>query len=273
MQVHNQNQIFKQYISRLQTDFILVDHGLCPDWSRGPHRRRRDSIYFILDGKGEININGNIIHPKNNDLVLLPKNSIVSLYSENDSCYNKYWCEFMMHHDGVSVFEKIKFPYLVSLTDGARAIELFEILDEMHLRNDAASALKINAALYELVSMFLENEPGTFTGESRNSGFAEDMKTFIQKNIASPLSNRLLADHAGFNEKYFIDIFKKSFGTTPAQYIRQLRLETAKYELLYTQSKAEYIINKIGYSSVQKLSKDFKAYTGMTPSEFRKRFK
>ena len=64
MDVHNQNQILNQSISKLQTEFILVDHGLCPDWSRETHKRRRDSIYLILDGQGKITINGETIYPK-----------------------------------------------------------------------------------------------------------------------------------------------------------------------------------------------------------------
>ena len=64
MDVHSKNQILNQRLSKLQTEFILVDHGLCPDWSRLPHRRRRDSIYLILSGEGKITVNGQEIYPR-----------------------------------------------------------------------------------------------------------------------------------------------------------------------------------------------------------------
>ena len=59
----------------------------------------------------------------------------------------------------------------------------------------------------------------------------------------------------------------------PALYIKHMRLETAKYDLLYTDHSIAFIADTIGFSTIQKLSKDFKEYTGFTPTEFRKTFK
>ena len=273
MDVHNKNQILNQRISKLQTEFILIDHGLCPDWSRLPHRRRRDSIYLILDGIGKITINGVEIYPKKNNMVLLPRNSMVSLYSENETCYNKYWCEFIMHFDGVSLFDVVNFPYMIELDDISRPLELFKLLDELHLRNDTASALQINAALLELVSIFLEYDTRGAAHNTKENPFADRIKTFIAAHISEKMTVKTLADVMGFNEKYFIDVFSRNFGTTPAKYVKSVRMELAKQELLYSDSKVSSIPPKIGYSSLQKLSKDFKAHTGFSPSEFREKFK
>lgn len=272
MDVHNKNQILNQLISKLETEFILIDHGLCPDWPRYKHRRKRDTVYFILDGQGRITINGVVFYPRKGNMVLLPQNSVVSLYSENDTCYNKYWCEFMMHFEGVSLFDKITFPYMISPADPKRALELFKKLDDLHLKTDTASAFLIKASLLEIIAMFLED--GEQNGNIvKKDPFAEKIKSYIDKNISEDLSVGVLAGEMGFNAKYFIDVFKKSFGTTPAQYVKRVRLEAAKHELLYSDIKVLYIPDKIGYSSAQKLSKDFKAYTGFSPSEFRKKFK
>ena len=273
MDVHSKNMVLNQKISKLQTEFILIDHGLCPDWSRGPHRRRRDCIYLILEGKGKITINGDEIYPKKNNMVLLPKNSVVSLYSENESCYNKYWCDFQMHFDGVSLFDVVDFPYMIELDDPSRALELFMQLDSFHLTNTVYSAMRIKAALLELVSMFLEYDVQQAEFKQENDFFTDEIKKFIEENIDGTLSVRALANKMGFNEKYFIDVFKSHFGTTPAKYVKTARLEQAKNELLYTDNKILNIAAHIGYSSLQKLSADFKEYTGFSPSEFRRSFK
>ncbi len=39
-------------------------------------------FYLILDGQGKITVNGEEFYPKKDDMVLLPKNSRVSLYSK-----------------------------------------------------------------------------------------------------------------------------------------------------------------------------------------------
>lgn len=154
MNVHNQNQIFNQYISKLQTEFILIDHGLCPDWVRETHRRRRDTIYLILSGQGEITINGKTFHPVKGDMVLLPKGARVSFHSDNKSCYNKYWCEFTMSIEGVPLFNMLDCPYVVKAADMERAKNILDRLDELHLKTDIVSALLSKALLLELVALF-----------------------------------------------------------------------------------------------------------------------
>ncbi|MCD8180235.1 MAG: AraC family transcriptional regulator [Firmicutes bacterium] len=271
MNPHSQNQLLNQRLSTLQTEFILIDHGLCPDWSREEHTRRRDSLYLILDGKGKITVNGKAFYPEKNDMVLLPRGSRVSLYSENETCYNKYWCDFIMSVDDRSLFDITDFSYVVHLESNDRAKLLFERLDALHTKNDAASALLIKAALTELVSFFLESGEREIT-DIKSSAFADETRRFIQENLGSRLTVSDVARHMRYNEKYFIYLFKKNFGTTPAYFIKTSRLEKAKYELLYTDDKVSYIINKIGYSTPQKFSKDFKAYTGFSPTDFRKAF-
>ncbi len=271
MNPHSQNQLLNQRLSRLRTEFILIDHGLCPDWSRGEHTRRRDSLYLILDGKGKITVNGNVLYPEKNDMVLLPRGSRVSLYSENETCYNKYWCDFIMSVDDRSLFDIVDFSYIVHPENIDRERDLFDRLDDLHTKKDAASALLIKATLIELVSIFLETGDRE-AADLKSSKFADDVRGFIQENLSSRLTVKEVADHMRYNEKYFIYLFKKHFGTTPAAFIKNARLEKAKYELLYTDNKSAYIINKIGYSTVQKFSRDFKAYTGFSPSEFRKVF-
>lgn len=273
MNPHNQNQILNQHLSRLEIEFILIDHGLCPDWSRKEHTRRRDCMYLILEGQGKITIHGKEIFPKKNDMVLLPKGSRVSLYSENETCYNKYWCDFIAKLDSQSLFSVIDFPYLVHLDNINYVKSLFDRLDELHLKTDIASALLIKATLTELLSIFLQNSSDRNNDKVKENRFADNAVAFIQKNLNKKLSIAEMAHTLQYNEKYFIEIFKNYFGTTPAKYVKTMRLEKSKRELLYTDLSISYIANQIGYSTVPKFSCDFREYTGFTPTEFRKGFR
>lgn len=273
MDPHSQNQVLNQRLSRLEIEFILIDHGLCPDWSREEHTRRRDCMYLILEGQGKITVNGEEFYPKENDMVLLPKGSRVSLYSENETCYNKYWCDFIARLDGKSLFSVIDFPYLVHVDDMKHIKSLFDRLDELHLKTDIASALMIKAAITELLSVFMRNGTEKGGDKFRESQFVNEVTSFIQKNIDKKLSIGEIAKSTKYNEKYFIELFKNNFGTTPAKYVKTMRLENAKRNLLYTSHSISYIANQIGYSTVQKFSRDFKEYTGFTPTDFQKRFR
>ena len=269
MDVHNKNMILNHQLTKLNTRFILIDHGLCPDWSREDHTRMRDTLYLILDGKGKITVNGKEIYPISGDMVFLPKGSRVSLYSQNDSCYNKYWCEFTMTVNDIPIYKVLNLPYLTHLNDFNHARELFERLEGLRLKTDVASALLIEATLLELVSLMLGDYDVSELVASDE--FSDKITQFVNKHITEKISIKRLADYMGFNEKYFIALFKKHFATTPAQFIKSTRLDIAKRELLYSNNKTTYIVDMIGYSSLQKFSKDFKAYTGYSPTEFRKK--
>ena len=73
---HSQNQLLNQYISKLEIRFILIDNGLCPDWSREEHTRMRDCFYLILDGQGKITVNGTVAE-KFKGIAILPKRNLL----------------------------------------------------------------------------------------------------------------------------------------------------------------------------------------------------
>ncbi len=273
MNPHSRNQVLNQHLSRLEIEFILIDHGLCPDWSREEHTRRRDCMYLILEGQGKITVNGKEFYPKKNDMVLLPKGARVSLYSENETCYNKYWCDFMARLDGQSLFGIIDFPYLIHLEDINYVKSLFDRLDELRLKTDIASALMIKSTITELLSIFLQNSAENTNDKFKENKFVDNVASFIQKNVDKKLSVGEIAKTTKYNEKYFIELFKSHFGMTPARYVKTVRLEKAKRELLYTDRTISYIANQIGYSTVQKFSRDFKEYTGFTPTAFKRKFR
>lgn len=273
MNPHSQNQVLNQHLSRLEIEFILIDHGLCPDWSREEHTRRRDCMYLILEGQGKITIDGKEYYPKKNDMVLIPKKTSVSLYSENETCYNKYWCDFMAWLDGKSLFDIIDFPYLIHLDDINYAKLLFDRLDELHIKTDIGSALLIKATVIELLSFFLKNDAGKTDNKFKENKFVDNVSSFIEENIDKKLSVKEIAKTTKYNEKYFIELFKNNFGMTPAKYVKIMRLEKAKRELLYADHPISYVANKVGYSTLQKFSHDFKEYTGFTPTDFNRKFR
>lgn len=131
----------------------------------------------------------------------------------------------------------------------------------------------IKSILIELLAIFLSFDKAKPHNEIQDDEFVKFINDYIKNHIHEKISVKSLSNLMGFNEKYFISIFNKHFGITPALYIKHMRLETAKYDLLYTDHSIAFIADTIGFSTIQKLSKDFKEYTGFTPTEFRKAFK
>ncbi|OKP87505.1 AraC family transcriptional regulator [Paenibacillus helianthi] len=68
---------------------------------------------------------------------------------------------------------------------------------------------------------------------------------------------------------HFFELFRKSAGCSPVQYMNRFRLNRAKEDLLHTSLSITEIAGKYHFSSVHYFSRLFHRETGQTPREFR----
>jgi transcriptional regulator GlxA family with amidase domain len=67
----------------------------------------------------------------------------------------------------------------------------------------------------------------------------------------------------------FTEVFGKSMGRTPRDYLRHLRLEQAKLLLATTDESISSVGLKSGFSDIAYFSRVFRAAVGLTPSRYR----
>ena len=79
-----------------------------------------------------------------------------------------------------------------------------------------------------------------------------------------------LSKELGLDYHYLSSLFSSIENVTIEQYIILQRVERAKELLKYGELTLSEIAYKLGYSSVQHLSNQFKSVTGFTPSSFKK---
>ncbi len=99
----------------------------------------------------------------------------------------------------------------------------------------------------------------------------------IQKYKDEDLENLNFSKHLNnmFNKdyNYMSSLFSKTEGITIEHYIILQKIEKAKELLKYGELTLSEIAYRLGYSSVQHLSRQFKQVTGLTASEFKNNFK
>jgi len=78
-----------------------------------------------------------------------------------------------------------------------------------------------------------------------------------------------LAQQTGLNYHYLSTLFSSLEGTTIEKYIIHLKIEKVKELIVYNELTLSEISYRLGYSSVQHLSNQFKKITGLTPSYFK----
>ena len=91
----------------------------------------------------------------------------------------------------------------------------------------------------------------------------------IESDISAELSLNALAKKQGVSDGYLSTVFKKETGKTLSEYIRDRRIEHAKYLLNTTHLQIQTIALRCGIMDVQYFSKMFKKQIGKTPKEYR----
>lgn len=78
-----------------------------------------------------------------------------------------------------------------------------------------------------------------------------------------------MASLAGQSRSKFAAHFKHAIGSSPADYVRHVRFETAQQQLLQGESVAK-IAHDLNYSSSFAFSRAFQQHTGMSPAQLRR---
>lgn len=78
-----------------------------------------------------------------------------------------------------------------------------------------------------------------------------------------------MASIAAMSRSKFSELFRKTVGLPPMEYLTELRMNTAK-TLLKKNKAASIVANEVGYESASSLSRVFKKRFGMTPKQWQK---
>ena len=92
---------------------------------------------------------------------------------------------------------------------------------------------------------------------------------FIQKNYKQHLTVQKIAETVYLSSNYFCILFRKTTGMTVNNYIFMVRMEKAKELLGDNKYKLYDVSIEVGYENPSYFSRQFKKYTGLTPSEYR----
>ena len=94
---------------------------------------------------------------------------------------------------------------------------------------------------------------------------------YISRRLQEPLTVERLAEVAGLTPAYLSTLFKKETGLALSEYIRRERIGMARQLLQYTDYSCTDIAEYLCFSSDSHFSRVFREYTGLTPTEYRRR--
>ncbi|MDP1795080.1 MAG: GlxA family transcriptional regulator [Acidimicrobiales bacterium] len=122
--------------------------------------------------------------------------------------------------------------------------------------------------------------PGTqsqFSAQLAGQLASRDPLRVAQQHIAeypdADLSVAALARHVGMSGRNFARCFRDEIGLTPARYVEQARLETARRLLEETEDGVEVIARRSGFGSAETMRRVFVRVVRTNPNDYRRRFR
>lgn len=96
--------------------------------------------------------------------------------------------------------------------------------------------------------------------------------SIMRQDIQDPLSIPAISKRVGCTRKTLERKFQTALKKTPGEQYREIRLDHARLLLRETDLQIQEISNRCGFGKSDVFSKEFRKQTGVSPSDFRKRF-
>ncbi|MBL8087231.1 MAG: helix-turn-helix transcriptional regulator [Chthonomonas sp.] len=155
--------------------------------------------------------------------------------------------------------------------DCPEARRLTEALRKELEHPDLASSHMVRAAFFELVGYFLRSPETTAHFEAPQ--WVEQARSILDSKFRMPVSLYSLAQEVSMHPAHLARSFKKHFGMSVGEYVRDRRLEWAYKKLASSQFKLSEIALAAGFADHAHFSRAFRARYAMTPSECRIRLR
>ncbi len=252
----------------------LVNFGIQmsdPRHSQGPTIKTEHVLQYVYNGRGTLIIAGKSFEVSKGDLFYLPKNVVVTYFSDCNNPYEYYW----LGVDGASAKSLINGIGLnesspVKRIENEEIITNFEHLRRSVEKNSLSGFIEANSYMFKLVSLFLSTEEENnkilknVSVESVNKAVY-----FIQSNFGKDINVTEISEAVGLNRNYFCGLFKKYTGSSPVDYLMSYRINQAKLMLANGMRVTETAIS-CGFNSPSNFGSQFKKSVGVTPSSYRK---
>lgn len=105
----------------------------------------------------------------------------------------------------------------------------------------------------------------------KQTGLVDKVQKYIEENLNDKLSMQTIAAHVNLHPAYLSRVYRAETGNNLSEYIHRYRMELASYLLRSSDKKIYEISQMVGYQAVPHFIKRFKAFSNMTPQEFRDR--
>lgn len=222
-----------------------------------------NALEFIVDGEGTLEINGQILHPKKNDVFFLERGSEHKYYCTKDKPWHKYFVSFygpvgdtlIKHYLGENKY----------LFENCALKREFERIFDIAFNNDDVSKITslISTQLFNIFNYLYSHQ------NLQSLDLASKIRQSLENNITEEFNLDKLCENLNYSKNHIINVFFEKYGVTPYHYYKSCKIQLAKEYLTNTQMTVGEISNALSFTDRQYFSYAFKKETGYSPKNYR----
>ena len=279
-----------------QLHLLILNVGLAihnADWNWRNVNSPFTRLYYVTEGAARILLPTGIQELKPDHLYLVPSFTTHSYLC--DTHFVHYYLHIYEDHQSESsILEDFSFPTEIPAGDLELPLikRLCGINPTMQLPQSDPTSYDNNPTLikniiknkqrtfcdkvesrgivYQLMARFLKDaQPKTEINDDR----IQKVLSYIRKNIYKTIDIDSLAAISCLSKDHFIRLFKKEINNTPLQYINQKKIEKAQLTLITDSMPVKNISYLLAYEDHSYFNRLFKKLTGVTPQQYRDRYK
>ncbi|BDG30483.1 AraC family transcriptional regulator [Parageobacillus thermoglucosidasius] len=155
----------------------------------------------------------------------------------------------------------------IQISPAGQLVSLCDAIYDHWRSEDGLERFYSQFAFQELLYYIMKNRR-LQAKESRTS--LELAKEYMERYFNENLTIEQLARIANISPKYFVDLFKKTYGISAIDYLTELRINKAKQLMAQSDAKLRDIAHQVGYNDEFYFSRKFKKKVGVTPTVYMK---
>ncbi|MEZ7729121.1 MULTISPECIES: helix-turn-helix domain-containing protein [unclassified Granulicatella] len=247
------------------------------DWHSTLHTHPFTELFYVVDGKGEFNIQGQRFPVKPNDFVIInPQVEHTELSSPDEPL------EYI-----VLGINGLSFSNLTPVSEGGHPFSFFNLRDEqkdiLRYLNAMVQEATSQSMSYELVCHNLleillikilrhqhfDLEVGKQSKATKDISF---IKHYLETYYHESIQLEDLASMTHLSRFYISHSFKKEIGMSPMEYLIAIRIKESKILLRTTNYSISQVADIVGFTTPTYFSKQFRKSTGISPTDYREQF-
>ncbi|MFF2483699.1 helix-turn-helix domain-containing protein [Paenibacillus sp. NPDC058071] len=240
-----------------------------PNWRWAPREKPMPNfdLFYVWSGEGEVELNGTAYEVgKGSCFLFRPGDFTSATHNPQKPLVITY-----IHFDTKDAPEQIPDRYR-KFVDTVEFEHLLSRYVRLFLVKTFAAELEAQLVLKQLlIHLFREDMQAPVEKKASNqlTEAIHEIANFVRQNPGVAHRVEDLAQRAQLSPRYFSMKFKEMIGMSVQSYMIQTRIERAQHLLMHEGMNVTEVADALGYRDIFFFSRQFKQYTGRSPSEIR----